>query len=218
MYQIYDAAFTEVWRLIQTDSFLRFKGTDDFRRLASVLFPEAAKEANQHLIQMVDEAMEMEKRERLMKKERQIELDLQKSHNPIEKAQETISLGINIPKLLHAVNGSVSLSPHHRKVNNNDFATALTSIAEDEAPHTPILNDDSLVLQRQRSLPSKRREMAVENGVNGSDESRRLKLQKYSHSLPSRGPKDDKDQNVYRNMMDSIQAEFNRLYSDSRRE
>mmetsp|Transcript_74125 Transcript_74125/g.118080 ORF Transcript_74125/g.118080 Transcript_74125/m.118080 type:complete len:574 (-) Transcript_74125:210-1931(-) len=51
VYRVFDDAFVEIWSLIKGDSFRRFTETEAFRRLVSVLFPEAAGTAHKEWIQ-----------------------------------------------------------------------------------------------------------------------------------------------------------------------
>eukprot|EP01084_Bolivina_argentea_P057600 105234_1 len=76
LFKVFDDAFTEIWRLIQTDSFIRFKSTDEFRRLISKLYPEEAEEANDGIIKMVDRNHELQT-ERKNAIQRQIEMEMQ---------------------------------------------------------------------------------------------------------------------------------------------
>eukprot|EP01084_Bolivina_argentea_P270425 459824_1 len=42
LYKLFDNAYSEIWKLIQNDTFIRFKSTDQFQKLIHILYPTLA--------------------------------------------------------------------------------------------------------------------------------------------------------------------------------
>eukprot|EP01084_Bolivina_argentea_P125963 223107_1 len=132
LYTVYDEGFTEIWRLLQTDSFLRFKTTEEFRRLVSVIYPNEATSANKSIVQMVDEQINLQLIE-LKKQNTKLDIVIEDPHTPMKKP--TL-----LPKLSSNKNTRGIVMVMH-----NDFTTQLTSVQSESIDINDVNSKDRLI-------------------------------------------------------------------------
>eukprot|EP01083_Nonionella_stella_P013862 39007_1 len=61
LYELFDNAFRETWHLIATDSYFRFRTTDEFMLLYTFMHPSEAKQTQQDLTKMVNRTLARER-------------------------------------------------------------------------------------------------------------------------------------------------------------